>query len=322
MSRLLRSTALIVLFSSLLLGACTSRYPAPVADLDETPRFIDSGRTHRVNEGETLVVVAWIYELDVAALARANNLSAASTLTPGQILSVDLRSQPVRSRPAATGNVTTTAAAVTTGIRRTPLESAPITRQSLPQSTPLPQNPTPAPANTPPPATRTETPPPVARAETAPAVTTPSTTPPPSAPAIDPNAASPSPPATADQAIVWAWPARGNVIGRFSDSNPDDKGIKLGGSEGDTVMAAADGEVVYTGNGLLRYGELVIVKHNDRFLSAYAHNKVITVKEGERVTLGQKIAELGSTGIDRDMLHFEIRLDGKPVDPLKYLPSR
>ena len=122
--------------------------------------------------------------------------------------------------------------------------------------------------------------------------------------------------------IVWAWPARGSIIGRYSDTDTDNKGIKLGGTEGETVMAAADGEVVYTGNGLLRYGELVILKHNEHFLSAYAHNKVITVKEGDRVTRGQKIAELGSTGIDRDMLHFEIRLDGKPVDPMSYLPPR
>jgi lipoprotein NlpD len=329
MSRLLLSRILCVSLG-VLLGACTARYPAPVADLDETPRFIDSGRTHRVNAGETLVVVAWIYELDVAALARANNLSVSSTLTPGQILSVDLRGQPSTSRPAAVGAVTTTGAAVSTGIRRTPLESAPITRQSLPQSTPLPQNTTPEPATTtPPPAPRTETPPPVARAETAP-VTRAEVPPPVAAPPVttEPAITAPSTPPAAvatldpNAPVVWAWPARGNIIGRFSDSDPDDKGIKLGGSEGDTVMAAADGEVVYTGNGLLRYGELVIVKHNDRFLSAYAHNKVIMVKEGDRVTRGQKIAELGSTGIDRDMLHFEIRLDGKPVDPLQYLPSR
>lgn len=327
---------ILLVIACLLLSACGSRYPAPVADLDETPRFIDSGRTHRVNAGETLVVVAWIYELDVAALARANNLSVSSALTPGQTLSVDLRGQPVASRPAAVGTATATAAAgVSSGIRRAPLESAPITRQSLPQSTPAPQNTVPAPAtSTVPPATRAETPSTVARTETAPVtgtevprpVTAPPASPEPvvtapptsaasasvaSAPALDPNAP-----------VVWAWPARGNVIGRFSDTDPDAKGIKLGGSEGDTVMAAADGEVVYTGNGLLRYGELVIVKHNDRFLSAYAHNNVIMVKEGDRVALGQKIAELGSTGIDRDMLHFEIRLDGKPVDPLDYLPKR
>ncbi len=318
MPRLLLS--IIVL---LTLAACTSRYPAPVANLDETPRFVDSGRTHRVNEGETLTVVAWIYELDVGALARANNMRETDPLTPGQILTVDLRGQPATARPVNTGVVTTAPAVVATGIRRTPLESTPITRQSLPESTPLPQN-DPPPANTaprqngtPPPAiTRTETAPaPAPRTEPAPTVVAPAPAPatPPPAPAVavDPNAP-----------IVWAWPARGNVIGRFSDSDPDSKGIKLGGNAGEPVLAAADGEVVYTGNGLLRYGELVIVKHNGHFLSAYAHNRVIDVKEGDRVSRGQKIAELGSTGIDRDMLHFEIRLDGKPVDPLRYLPAR
>lgn len=305
----------LFLFLGVLLSACTSRFPAPVADVDATPRFIDSGRTHRVNEGESLVVVAWIYELDVAALARANNLRATDALTPGQILSVDLRSQPgAAARPAAAGTVTTAPAAVTTGIRRAPLESAPITRQTLPESTPLPQNNTPAPTNN---ATApvTSAPPQVARTETAPQARV-------EVPAVAPDATAPVAALDPNAPVVWAWPGGGAVIGRFSASNPDDKGIKLGGSEGDTVMAAADGEVVYTGNGLLRYGELVIIKHNDRFLSAYAHNKVILVKEGERVARGQKIAELGSTGIDRDMLHFEIRLDGKPADPLQYLPPR
>ena len=322
MSRLLLSRFLCV-FLGVLLCACTSRFPAPVADVDATPRFIDSGRTHRVNAGETLVVVAWIYELDVAALARVNNLRVSDALTPGQILSVDLRGQPVSARAANTGAVTTTAAAVTTGIRRAPLESAPIGRQPLPESTPLPQNNPPLPANNAPPPQNTApaNPAPIARADTTPAPQARVETPPVSEPAAT-APSTPAPAADPNAPIAWAWPARGNVIGRFSDTDADNKGIKLGGNEGDTVMAAADGEVVYTGNGLLRYGELVIIKHNERFLSAYAHNKVINVKEGERVTRGQKIAELGSTGIDRDMLHFEIRLDGKPVDPLQYLPSR
>ncbi len=318
MSRLLPTLLCLLLLS--VLSACTSRYAAPVDDLDETPRFVDSGRTHRVNDGETLFVVAWIYELDLTALARANNLRESDSITPGQILSVDLRGTPARAATTV-GTATATPAAVATGIRRTPLESTPITRQSLPSTT-LPPQSTPPPAAAPatPPANTTPAPAPQTTAPAtvtpSPSVATPAVTPPseqtpPSAPPVDPNAP-----------INWDWPTRGNVIGRFSDSDPDNKGIKLGGSEGDTVMAAADGEVVYTGNGLLRYGELVILKHNDRFLSAYAHNKVINVKEGDRVTRGQKIAELGSTGIDRDMLHFEIRLDGKPVDPLTYLPSR
>ncbi len=302
MSRL--SSSLLLLF---LLTACTSRFPAPVADLDETPRFVDSGRTHRVNDGETLFVVAWIYELDVGALARANNLREPYAITPGQILSVDLRGSPARPGTGTVGTATTTPVTVATGIRRTPLESTPLARQPLP-TTELPPQATTPPATTTPPTNTT--PAPLPQTTTAPAVIVPST-PPPSVPAADPDAP-----------IRWDWPTRGNIIGRFSDSDADNKGIKLSGSEGDTVMAAADGEVVYTGNGLLRYGELVILKHNERFLSAYAHNKVITVKEGDRVTRGQKIAELGSTGIDRDMLHFEIRLDGKPVDPIAYLPAR
>lgn len=322
MSRLLAASFLF----AILLSACSSRYSAPVDDLDETPRFIDSGRTHRVNDGETLYVVAWMYDLDFAALARVNNLREPYTITPGQILSVDLRGVP-QTRAPAPGTARATPAAVTTGIQRTPLESAPLTRQALPGAgTPPAQSTTPSPAQTPPqaapapaatPPVSAAPPPQQARRElppptpTAPTIVAPARElPPPSLP-VDPDAP-----------IVWAWPARGNVIGRFSDSNADNKGIKLGGSEGETVMAAADGEVVYAGNGLLRYGELVILKHSERFLSAYAHNKVITVKEGDLVARGQKIAELGSTGIDRDMLHFEIRLDGEPVDPLVYLPTR
>ncbi len=302
-----RLLAASLLFFGVLLSACSSRYSAPVDDLDETPRFVDSGRTHRVNDGETLYVVAWMYDLDFAALARANNLREPYAIAPGQILSVDLRGTPQTQR-GVVGTATTTAVAVTTGIQRAPLESTPITRQALPPAAPasqgVPESQTPA--STPPPASTEPLP---ARTLPPPAATTPEVEP------------SPLPP-LAEEPIRWDWPARGNIIGRYSSTDPDGKGIKLGGSEGETVMAAADGEVVYAGNGLLRYGELVILKHNERFLSAYAHNKVITVKEGDRVTRGQQIAHLGSTGIDRDMLHFEIRQDGKPVDPLQYLPPR
>src|SRR5687767_5085691 len=110
MPRLLPSRVLVVISAAsiVLLGACASRYAAPVANLDETPRFIDSGRTHRVNAGETLFVVAWIYELDAAALARANNLRETDALTPGQLLRVDLRDAPVSIRPAVAGAVTAT----------------------------------------------------------------------------------------------------------------------------------------------------------------------------------------------------------------------
>jgi lipoprotein NlpD len=130
------------------------------------------------------------------------------------------------------------------------------------------------------------------------------------------------PAATSNNLLRWVWPAQGNVIGTFSTTNNENKGIDIAGNTGDPVIAAESGEVVYAGNGLLRYGELVIIKHNDQFLSAYAHNSVINVTEGDVVTRGQQIANLGSTGIDRNMLHFEIRLAGSPVDPESYLPPR
>lgn len=122
--------------------------------------------------------------------------------------------------------------------------------------------------------------------------------------------------------IKWSWPATGQIIGRFSSGNNPNKGINLSGSRGDPVYAAAPGRVVYAGSGLLGYGNLVIINHNRQYLSAYAHNSRILVKENDTVQAGDKIAEIGSTGVGRTMLHFEIRRDGKPVDPLKYLPKK
>jgi lipoprotein NlpD len=121
---------------------------------------------------------------------------------------------------------------------------------------------------------------------------------------------------------VWTWPARGSVIGVFSASEPGRKGLDIAGERGQPIHAAAAGKVVYSGGGLIGYGNLIIVKHNDSYLSAYAHSARLLVKEGEWVQAGQRIAEMGQTGTDRVMLHFEIRRQGKPVDPLRYLPPR
>lgn len=122
--------------------------------------------------------------------------------------------------------------------------------------------------------------------------------------------------------INWRWPFLGPVIAKFSTSGVINKGVDIAGEAGDPIRAAADGEVVYAGSGLLGYGELIIINHNERFLSAYAHNRRILVKEGEKINQGQQIAELGSTGTNRNKLHFEIRKDGNPVDPMHYLPPR
>ena len=120
----------------------------------------------------------------------------------------------------------------------------------------------------------------------------------------------------------WTWPATGAVIGRFSSNGSLNKGVDIAGELGQPVLAASDGSVVYAGSGLRGYGELVIIKHSDTYVSAYGHNRRLLVREGQQVKVGQVIAEMGSTGTDRVKLHFEIRRQGKPVDPQQYLPKR
>lgn len=117
----------------------------------------------------------------------------------------------------------------------------------------------------------------------------------------------------------WYWPAKGKVVTSFSRSGG--KGIDIAGRFGQPIQAAADGKVVYSGSGLIGYGQLIIVKHNKRYLSAYAHNNKILVKEGDTVKGGQRIAEMGRSGSNRALLHFEIRRDGKPTNPVRYLPK-
>jgi len=118
----------------------------------------------------------------------------------------------------------------------------------------------------------------------------------------------------------FIWPATGKVIATFDEAK--NKGIDISGKLGDSVLASADGKVVYSGSGLRGYGNLLIIKHNNTYLSAYAHNQSILVKEDQNVKQGQKIAEIGSSDSDQPELHFEIRKFGKPVDPLKWLPPR
>lgn len=120
--------------------------------------------------------------------------------------------------------------------------------------------------------------------------------------------------------INWIWPASGVVLAGFDEVK--NKGVDIGGKAGEPVLAAADGRVVYVGAGLRTYGNLIILKHNNLFLTAYAHNQALLVKEDQSVLKGQKIAEMGSSDTDKVKLHFELRREGKPVDPLKYLPVR
>jgi lipoprotein NlpD len=133
-------------------------------------------------------------------------------------------------------------------------------------------------------------------------------------------AAAPAIAATNDDNLVFAWPHPGQVLSGFDETK--NKGLDFAGKAGDPVLAAADGKVVYAGSGLRGYGNLVILKHNNTYLTAYAHNQTLLVKEDQTVQKGQRIAEMGSSDADRVKLHFEIRKQGKPVDPAKLLPAR
>ncbi|BDU55180.1 peptidoglycan DD-metalloendopeptidase family protein [Limnohabitans sp. TEGF004] len=140
----------------------------------------------------------------------------------------------------------------------------------------------------------------------------------PSSPATT-SAVAPAAPSAVEDAISFQWPARGNLISGFDESK--NKGLDIGGKVGDPVLAAADGRVVYAGAGLRGYGNLIILKHNNTYLTAYAHNQTLLVKEDQAIKRGQKIAEMGNSDADQVKLHFEIRRQGKPVDPAKYLSA-
>jgi len=141
-----------------------------------------------------------------------------------------------------------------------------------------------------------------------------------SASAAKPAAGTPPAPAGSDEDVAWIWPAQGSVLAGFDEAK--NKGMDISGKAGDPVMASADGRVVYAGAGLRGYGNLIILKHNNTFLTAYAHNQTLLVKEDQSVRKGQKIAEMGASDADRVKLHFEIRRQGKPVDPAKFLPAK
>jgi lipoprotein NlpD len=130
------------------------------------------------------------------------------------------------------------------------------------------------------------------------------------------------PPVKNTSPFAWQWPAQGQILRTFQANSPGKKGIEIGGTRGQPVRAAAAGRVVYAGSGLVGYGRLIIIKHDERFLSAYGYNDTLFVQDGSQVHAGQVIAEMGSSGTNRVQLHFEIRRDGKPVDPLQYLPGR
>ena len=297
------------------------------------PSLSASAADYTVVRGDTLYGIAFRNKLDFRDFAAWNNINSPHTIYPGQRLRLAPASPTTRvttsattpissptvspvttpNRPASdTGNTQTYAILDDSAAASTASPSAAI---GLPASAPKPLGSTPMPM---------PMPMPVTPAPAIPAVTTPVIVPATLPVAVDtaPRAVvDPNAPIRSRDGVRWRWPAGGQIIGRFVEGDPTQQGIDISGRLGQSVLAAADGEVVYSGNGLIGYGELVIVQHSPGFLSAYGHNQKRLVLEGSTVKAGQPIAEMGRrSGID--MLHFEVRRNGKPVDPLGFLPSR
>ncbi len=275
--------------------------PAPLADaLKPLPGAENAGKPgyYSVKPGDTLIRVALENGQNWKDLVRWNGLDNPNVIEVGQVLRV--------VAPGADATGVATRAVTTARIETRALDP----RTGLPVAAPGPASPG---GNMAPAATT----PPVLTA----ALPAPSTSPAPAAAAPAPSPApAPLPREGADDDIAWAWPAGGTVAGQFEEGRS--KGLAIAGRAGDPVVAAADGKVVYAGSGLRGYGNLVILKHNNTYLTAYAHNQALLVKEDQSVRRGQKIAEMGSTDAERVQLHFEIRRLGKPVDPSRLLPAR
>ena len=261
---------------------------APVESLNES-RIPERAREHVVVKGDTLYSIAWRHGLDYRALARANAIREPFTILPGQRIRIpEPGSIQETSEPDAPARVAGT--------------------PPKPELTPLP-SPSPKPPVEP------------AR-KTSPTVSVQRRQPMP----VQPVPRRSGKRADAQRAtrkaagLHWMWPAEGKTVGGFAKGGG--KGIDITGGFEKPIHAAARGQVVYAGSGLIGYGKLVIVKHDSRLLSAYAHNERLHVKEGEAVRGGQHIADMGRSGKGRVMLHFEIRRDGKPVDPLRFLPRQ
>lgn len=285
---------------------------APMASHAAPPaRTPIPGGTYVVAHGDTLYSIAFRNGVDFRDLAQWNGVAAPFTIWPGQTLKL---SPPT----GAVAPVATPPAVVAT---------EPVF-QTIPAKTPTMES-APAPVGAPTAVAAGSTAAqPLASAATAGGAGASATVAavPVAGEAAPPHLPPAAPPAAVGAShsaggIIWRWPASGSVIKRFNsgDAIP---GIEIAGKSGEPVHAAAGGVVVYSGNGLVGYGELVIIKHSDSYLSAYGHNRKRLVKEGQHVSVGQQIAEMGSTGASRDELQFQIRKDGNPVDPLKYLPAQ
>jgi lipoprotein NlpD len=301
---------LLLLLSIAVLGACGE---ARIVQRDDSVPSRRAAAMHPIAgrgeyvvvRGDTLYGIAFRNGMDFRELAAINSIESPYTIYVDQLLR--LRGEHVRmarhpSSPTVTSNPPPS-----------PSTSVHIVRvEPLPDTRPAPS--TTAPVARPPVAAASQPPAPIS-------VPTAQTLPVPAHPTAPSAAVIPAVTAPLG-GIGWRWPVKGSVIDHFMAGDATHQGVDIAGNDGDPVLAAADGVVVYSGSGLVGYGELIIIKHSDEWLSAYGHNRKRWVQEGQRVKAGQQIAEMGRTGSNRDMLHFEIRRNGRPVDPQQYLPQR
>jgi len=268
---------------------------------------------YRVRKGDTLHAIAFNYGLDWRDIASWNHIPSPYLIYPDQELRLSPPGQPMSSGSSRTTTGVTTAGTQSAPTSRTEPSNGSATTSGL--KTPSSSTITTAPAREP--AVPSTTPAAATPGPSASTATSPST----STPETRSTSPAPSVAGSADP-TQWLWPTNGRVVSNFKANDPARNGIEITGEEGQPILASAAGEVVYSGNGLIGYGELIIIKHSDRMLSAYAHNRQRLVSEGDRVSAGRKIAEMGRDERNKPILHFEIRINGNPGDPLNYLPPR
>ncbi len=298
---------------SLLLSACSfqSHTPAPVVNLNSNTPSVSNKNNYargtltsdkyQVRQGDTLYSISWAANKNFVDIAKSNNLKAPYTIYPGQVLNLNLTKKTSTSQKADLSVKAPTKVVPTSSntVKKQPVK--PVSKQ-VDGTAAVAKKPVDPPKKTAYPETTNQQ---KNNKTNNTAV----------------NSTSKTASALPEKVYKWHWPVKGKLISRFSATEQGNKGIKIAGSRGDRIKAAADGRVVYAGNALRGYGNLVIIKHSDDYLSAYAHADKILVKEKQFVTAGQTVANMGSTGTNQVMLHFEIRYHGQSVDPLKYLPK-
>ena len=282
-----KSAILLVILIVLALPGCHRHYRPPQTDKPQTSivkRQLNADGSYYVRKGDTLYAIAFSYGLDPMEIARLNGISSPYTIYPDQKLQLRPSSARSSNRQSSTG--VKTSGAKTAGQVTTKTIAKP---KSTTRAAAEPAKPSSASATV---STKAK-----------------------------PVSSKPPPGSSADP-TSWKWPTNGRVVRGFVAGDPARNGLDIAGKEGQEIIATSTGQVVYSGNGLIGYGELIIVKHSEKMLSAYAHNRVRLVKEGDQVWAGQKIAEMGRNSSNEQLLHFEIRILGKPTNPMNSLPRK